>query len=151
MDFGNISPVESDVTDELPPVVHPGVPLRDTALVDRLIEGLRTLASENALGILLGPFGRFATIGTEAVAVGELELLIHRIYAECNVLASLRGPALIFTLNKRKKIVTAIRKEKKKKDKRKEKKKEKRKKKGANLRLGYKLKDGSRTSLLKCL
>lgn len=81
----------------LPLFVHVGL-TRDTVLADRLREGPLTLLAENALGILLGPFGRLATIGAEVAAAGELELLIHRIYAECSVLASLRGPVLLMAM-----------------------------------------------------
>lgn len=82
-----------------------GLSPRDTTLADRPIEGLLTLLAENALGILLGPFGRLATIGAEVAAAGELELLIHRMYAECSVLASLRGPVLKIAIYEQEKIL----------------------------------------------
>jgi hypothetical protein len=82
--------------DGLPLFGHTGLSTRDTVLADRLREGLLILLAENALGILLGPFGRFIIIGAMLAAVaGELELLIHRMYAECSVLASFRGPVLL--------------------------------------------------------
>lgn len=87
-----ISTVALGGADELALFVHTGLSTRDTVLADRLREGLLTLLAENELGILLGPFGRLATIGAEVAAAGELELAIHRMYAECSVLASLRGP-----------------------------------------------------------
>jgi hypothetical protein len=118
--------------DGLPLFAHTGLSTRDTVLADRLREGMPTLLAENALGILLGPFGRLATIGAEVDAAGELELLIHRMYAECSVLASLRGPVLLIaTYQQESSVVTVERK------------------KLANSRLRYKLKDSSRASLLE--
>lgn len=95
VDTAGTSTVVLGGTDGLPPLIHAGLSARDTVLADRLRDGLLRLLAENALGILLGPFGRLATIGAEVAAAGELELLIHRMYAECSVLASLRGPVLL--------------------------------------------------------
>jgi hypothetical protein len=75
-------------------LVQNGVLVPEIAVAGLLKGGLRMWADEKVLGVLLGPLGRLATIGTEVDAVGELELLIHRVYAECRVLASLRGPVL---------------------------------------------------------
>lgn len=94
VDSAGASTVALGGDDGLPLCVHAGL-TRDTVLADRLREGPLALLAENALGILLGPFGRLATIGAEVAAAGELELLIHRMYAECSVLASLRGPVLL--------------------------------------------------------
>lgn len=82
-----------------------GLSPRDTTLADRPMEGLLTLLAEKALGIRLGPLGRLATIGAEVAAAGELELLIHRMYAECSVLASLRGPVLSIAMYEQEKAL----------------------------------------------
>lgn len=77
-----------------PSLVHIEPLLRDTAVVGLVNGGLPVRAEEIILGVLLGPFGLVATIGVERGAPGELKLLIQRMYAECSVLASLRGPVL---------------------------------------------------------
>lgn len=106
--FASISTVALGGAGGLPLFIHVGLLSRDTVLVDRLREGLLTLLAENALGILFGPFGRLATIGAEVAAAGELELLIHRMYAECSVLASLRGPVLIISMYEQEKARVAV-------------------------------------------
>lgn len=78
-DIAGIPTVALGGADGLLLFIHTGLSPRDTVLADRLREGLPILLAENVLGILLGPFGRLATIGAEAAAAGELELLIHRI------------------------------------------------------------------------